>query len=136
MQQNAAAASYHLGHATVNKIFNETCQAIWLALKDSFVSSPETEEEWRKIEQQFETVWNFPNCIGAIDGKHIRITAPAKSGSKFYNYKKFSSIVLLAVVDASYRFTLVDVGGYGKQSDAGTFSVSSFGQKFETGYYN
>ena len=31
-------------------------------------------------------LWNFPNCIGAIDGKHVPLFSPAGSGSLFYNY--------------------------------------------------
>jgi len=33
---------------------------------------------------------NFLNCIGAVDGKHIRIRRPNESGSQFFNYKNFS----------------------------------------------
>ena len=31
----------------------------------------------------FYTRWNFLNCLGALDGKHIIMTAPAKSGNLF-----------------------------------------------------
>jgi len=39
--------------------------------------------------------------------------------------------VLLAVVDASYNFIFVDIGGYGREGDAGLFHRSSFGQAME-----
>ena len=68
---------------------------------------------------------NFPNCNGAIDGKHIKINYPTPSGSLYYNYKKYYSIVLLAVVDAYYRFIFLDIGSYGKASDYAIYTNSS-----------
>ena len=53
--------------------------------------------------------------------------APAKSGFLFYNYKKSFSIVLLAVCNTDYEFTLIDIGGAGRQSDRGVFSNSNLG---------
>ncbi|KAI8115878.1 Protein ALP1-like [Lucilia cuprina] len=51
--------------------------------------------------------------------------SPKQSGSLFYNYKKFFSIVLLAACDANYAFMYVDVGALGSQRDGGSmFSVS------------
>lgn len=87
-----------------------------------------TAELWTKLAKEFETQWNFPNCIGAIDGKHVNIRAPWNSGSQFYNYKKFFSVVLLAVADANYPFVVVDIGAYGRNSDSGILSSSRLGQ--------
>ena len=69
--------------------------------------------------------------MGAIDGKHIVVQAPANSGATFYNYKGTHSIVLLAVCDANYCFTLIDVGNAGKQSDGGVLNNSAFGKAME-----
>lgn len=76
--------------------------------------------------------WNFQNCIGCIDGKHIRIKCPTKSGIMFYNYEHYFSLVLHAIADAKYKFVYIDSGSYGKRSDGETFmnsTLSSLGTK-------
>lgn len=88
------------------------------------------EKRWREIAEDFMNMWHFLDCIGAIDGKHVEIQAPRNSGSLYYNYKKTFSIVLLAIVDANYKFVLVDIGGYGKSSDGGIFVASVTGRAF------
>ncbi|KAI2661038.1 Protein ALP1-like [Labeo rohita] len=85
-------------------------------------------EKWKAIAEDFQKLWNFSNCAGAIDGKHITIQAVANSDSQFHNYKGSFSVVLLAVVDARYHLRIIDMGAYGKSSDGGTLSSSNFGQ--------
>jgi len=42
----------------------------------------------------------------------------------FFNYEKYSSVVLQGLVDANYKFITVDMGGFRKQSDGGSFLAS------------
>jgi len=49
-------------------------------------------EIWELIASGFENRANFPNCIGAVDGIHIRIICPLNSGSMYFNYKGYNSI--------------------------------------------
>ena len=45
--------------------------ALWVALQPEYVKMPVSEEEWLLVSKKYEELWNFPNCVGAIDGKHV-----------------------------------------------------------------
>lgn len=98
----------------MSKVVEEVADAIWQTLSAQALRPPTTSNDWEQIAVDFLSTWNLPHCVGAIDGKHVRIQAPRKSGSLFFNYEKFNSIVLLAICDANYVFTYVDIGSYGK----------------------
>lgn len=129
------AYSYRMGACTVSSIIESVCGAIWNHLQPLFLKEP-TETEWKQIAKDFKDIWQFDHCVGAIDGKHVVIKAPPKSGTNFFNYKKTFSIVLLAVVDANKRFIYIDVGSMGRYSDGGILSDSVFGQKLRTSNLN
>ena len=129
------AFSFRLGHSTVQSIVLEVCSAIIFTLKDEYIPIP-GEEYWKQIAKKLWEIWNFPNCIGALDGKHVVIEAPPNSGSLYFNYKKTFSIVLLALVDAQYKFVAVDIGAYGKNSDGGILSNSNLGKALEKNKLN
>lgn len=75
--------------------------------------------------------WNFPACVGAIDGKHIALKQPPCSGTKFHNYKGFFSTILLALVDGNYNFLYINVGTNGARNDAGIFRDSNLYKALE-----
>uniref|UniRef100_A0A3B3IE60 DDE Tnp4 domain-containing protein n=1 Tax=Oryzias latipes TaxID=8090 RepID=A0A3B3IE60_ORYLA len=129
------ASSFRLGVSTVASIVSETCDALWHCLRDEHLPVP-TEEMWRSTARRFHERWNFPNCLGAMDGKHIFIQAPANSGSLYFNYKGTFSVVLLALFNADYRLMVVDVGSYGSNSDGGIFFNSVLGKALRDGTLN
>lgn len=86
---------------------------------------PATETEWKDVAEQFYHRWNYPNCLGAVDGKHVVINPPPKTGSFYFNYKGTHSIILMAVVDAKYKFLYVDVGINGRVSDSSVWNQCS-----------
>lgn len=84
---------------------------------------------------RFAEYWNFPNCVGAIDGKHVMVQKPRGAGSEYFSYKKVHSINLMAIADSRYRFIMVDVGQYGSESDGGVWEQCSFNQKIYSGKF-
>ncbi|XP_067616207.1 putative nuclease HARBI1 [Eurosta solidaginis] len=121
------ASCYRVSKQHFGTIISHVCQAICTALKSQI--SPFNQQTMSAVAKGYKEKWNFPNCVGAIDGKHVAIKAPPKSGSIFFNYKGFHSIVLLAACDACYKFTYVDVGAYGSEGDSNIFKNSEFGSK-------
>ena len=71
-----------------------------------------------------------------MDGKYINIKQPKNSGSYFFNYKGTFSIVLLALVDANYKFIYVDIGCNGRISDGGVFRNSSLSTAIDENILN
>ena len=88
------------------------------------------------IAQEFKSKWNFPHVVGALDGKHVVIQAPHNSGSAYVNYKKTHSIVLLAVCNAKYEFTVVDIGDSGRQRVGSVYNNSHLGFAIENNTLN
>ena len=119
---------FRVGLSTSRAIVKETCKVIIKCLGQTYLRTPNTRQEWLNIAQKFNEKWNFPHCLGAIDGKHVRMFAPRNTGSFYFNYKDFFSIVLMAIVDADYNFLYVDVGAQGRASDGGVWANCSFHQ--------
>ena len=101
-----------MSESVESKIVPQTCKVLWNVLQPDVMPLPD-EGKWKHIAEEFEELWQFPHCLGSLDGKHIIIQAPKNSGSLFFSYKKHFSGVLLAAVDANYKFVIVDIGAYG-----------------------
>ena len=78
---------FRITRQQISTIVKETCDATYSTLGQEYLKTPKTEAEWERIALQFEERWNFPNGIGAVDGKRILIQQSASSGSHFYDYK-------------------------------------------------
>ena len=97
---------------------------------------PSWKEEWLNILVGFEKNWKFPHCIGFIDGKHIRIECPKMTGTYYFNYKGFYNIVVLAICDNNYCFTLFDLGQYWTNKDSGVLANSKMKEMIEENRLN
>ena len=78
--------SIDFGRSTVAMSVHMACRAIERQMMSTQFPRP-TEQMWRDTASKFWDKRNFPNCLGAIDGKHVKIKAPNKSGSLYFNYK-------------------------------------------------
>ncbi|KAL1276895.1 hypothetical protein QQF64_023568 [Cirrhinus molitorella] len=72
------AFSYQVGPQHCSWYCAKVSKAIWDCLVEEYMPGPTT-EDWRDIAAEFYHRWNFPNCVGSIDGKHVVIQAPNNS---------------------------------------------------------
>ena len=128
--QHDLAFSFKLGRSTINQIITEVCTSLWDVLSE-YVSPPSSPEDWKRISNDFCQIWNMPHCIGAIDRKYVFIQKPSHTGTLWHNYKGFFSMVLLAVCNARYCFSFVDVGEYGSNNDSGVLKNSNMCKMFD-----
>lgn len=129
------AFQFRICHSWISIIIKQVAESITNRMLHGIIPAPKM-EHLRRNSNSFMSAWNFPNCVGAIDGKHIRIMAPKNSGSTFFNYKEFYSIVMLAIVDAECKFVAVDIGSYGREGDAGIYLKSKFGKSILNNTFN
>lgn len=66
-----------------------------------------------------------------MDCKHVMVQTPINSGSDFFNYKGFSSIVPFAIMDVAYCLTYIVIGCQGRLSDGGVFEHTTFKEIME-----
>ncbi|XP_050309171.1 uncharacterized protein LOC126745385 [Anthonomus grandis grandis] len=128
----ATGDSYHslmyllkISVPSISRIIPEVCRVIAEVLKDK-LKMPQSREEWLITGHQFTNLWNFPTCTGVMDGKHIMIQAPKHSGSEFYNYKSFFSVVVFIVANTNYEVMYFNVGSQGRITVGGVFDNTRF----------
>ena len=109
--------SFRISRSWIGQIIKE----VIVAIKNKMFSAlPQpTRDRLCRNGLEFGKRWQFPNVMGCLDGKHVRIRCPRKTGSLYYNYKDFFSIVLFALVGPDYKFIAVDIGSFGREGDAG-----------------
>lgn len=135
MSFNELTNSFRLGRSTVSKMLYQTFKAIWNSLQRVHLPKPST-VRLKVVADEYYEKWQFPNCVGAIVGKHFRVNKRKQSASEFWKRKKYFSVFLQAVVDADYKFIAVEVGGRGKKSHDAAFQDSKLNELLSNGNYN
>ena len=109
----SASWTFRIGKSTIYALIPEVCRVIAQELVHRYVQFP-NRKKWLNIAEDFQLNSHFPNCLGALDGKHIRVEKPANAGATCKNYKKFHSLILMAMCDSKRRFTWFNFGDFGK----------------------
>ena len=79
---------FRVSERAISYIIDEVTKAIVQYIGKDYIKIPSTSEDWLKISETFQSRWNFPDCLGVIDRKHIQIRPPPGTGSEYFSYKK------------------------------------------------
>ena len=115
---------FRISRRSISRIVYRVAEAIVKEMQKEYLMTPDKAAHWLKISEKFSQRWNYPNTIGAIDGKHIVLQQPENSGSQYRNYKGSDSIILMAVIGPEYEFLFAEVGMNGRNSDGGAWAQS------------
>ena len=124
---------FRISRKAISYIVMEVRYAISKIIGASYLTTPKNKDDWLEISQKFYERWNFPNGIGALDGKHIVIQQPENSGSHYRNYKGTDSIILMVLVGPEYEFLYADIGINGRNSDGGVWDKCKLKEQIEQG---
>lgn len=100
--QQSQSFTFRIGRATISNILRETLQAIRDALNKAYLAPPSNTPNW-----------NFPHCLGAIDGKHIMIECPQMQDQLTTTTKIFTALYCLQYamqITVSVSLTLGHMG--------------------------
>ena len=120
-----------LHRSTVSRIITRVTAAI-CRLKHTFIKFPRNEDEVQQTKEQFYNKAHFPNVLGAIDGTLVPIIAP-KDEENIYVSRKGHSLNVLAVADATMKFTYVVSKFPGSTNDGYIWTTCALHGKFERG---
>lgn len=84
-QQHHVGSTYRISKQHFGVIVEIVCDGICTALQGEFAKW--TTQNMLKWARGFQDKCDFPNCVGAVSGKHVAMKAPPNSEGQFKNYK-------------------------------------------------
>lgn len=118
------------------QILHEFCSAIVELYFKSLIRFPSTLREIEATISGFQDEFQYPMCLGALDGTHIPIKPPRGLETDYFNYKKYHSVVMLATVNADLLFTYVNIGAPGRCNDASIYNRCVLSEVIEDPIYS
>ena len=87
--QITIATGYRMSPSVVSRVIKHTSKVIWDVLfKRKFVDPPKDCQSWMQVAKEFNHKWNFPHCLGAIDGSMLPYKLLHEAGQCTLTIKK------------------------------------------------
>ncbi len=123
-----------VGESTVCNVTEEVCKALVTNLWHQYVTQlfPNNNEKMMEMIVEMDSEWQFPYSFCAVDGCHLPMRCPrggAEARKEHHNFKNFYSLILMALVDAKYRFIWAGSGWAGNTHDSTVFQSTKLYRK-------
>ena len=127
------ANAFGLSRSAVSVIVRRVCSAICEHMGPQLIRLPVTEAEVKEKTNKFFSHWQFPQCLGAVDGTHVYIKQPSDNATDYIDRKSRFSINVQACCDYGCQFLDVVVKWPGSVHDARMFINSALNEKMRSG---
>ena len=115
---------FGVSKSTVCLVTKDVCTAIVRVLLPKYIKIP-SGDSLKDVVDGCVHKWEFPPCIGAVDGTHIPIKSPEECPADYYNRKGWHSVIMQGMVNHLGHFADVYIGWPGRVHDAGVFANST-----------
>ncbi|CAK8541444.1 unnamed protein product [Lathyrus sativus] len=102
---------------TISRHLHQVLRAI-LELEEKFLIQPDGSMVPPEISSNYRFYPYFKDCVGAIDGTHIRVKVSAKDAPRYRGRKDYPTQNILAACTFDLKFTYVLAGWEGSASDS------------------
>ncbi|KAJ0520767.1 putative harbinger transposase-derived nuclease domain-containing protein [Helianthus annuus] len=108
---------YRRSGSTTSRCLHRVLRAI-ISLEGRYIQQPKGDIVAKEIQEKKRFYPFFKDCIGAIDGTHVRVKVPNKDAPRYRGRKGYPTTNVLAACTFDLKFTYVLTGWEGTASDS------------------
>ncbi|XP_022635987.1 protein ALP1-like [Vigna radiata var. radiata] len=117
VKNRSVAFFFHRSGSTVSRHFHNVLDSV-ISLESEFLIQPSGNEVQPYILNNNRFYPYFKDCVGAIDGTHVRVKVPRSDAPRFRGIKDWPTQNVFAACDFDMKFTYVLAGWESTASDS------------------
>ena len=127
---------YNVSPAACKNAFDSVVHFIEQILAPIWICFPTDPMKLASLAATFMVRAGLPNCVGAVDGTHIKVKRPDADSLAYRNRKQYDSIVMQAIFASDCSILDIIVGWPGSVSDSRVWNTSPISQAFRNGSFH